>query len=264
MRLQEMKWTEVKQYLEHNDLILVPVGATEQHGTHLPLGTDSYESIGWAETAAERTGTLVTPPLWFGWSPHHMSYPGTITLSAQTLTSVVYEVCVSLVYHGFKKVIVVNGHRETNLPPLKIAATRVAHETGALVAVVDPGYMGGPVGREMRRTATGGVGHADELETSMILHLQGQHLVDMEEATRRDLQRPRGADVSVEADHVYRPLTGPELSALTEPAGALGDPSGASADEGQRYHQALVQSLAEFIEQIRHQPVDIKAPPVPV
>jgi creatinine amidohydrolase len=265
MRLQEMKWPEVQQYLKHTDLIILPVGTTEQHGIHLPLGTDSYEAIGWAEEAAERTNTIVAPPLWYGWSPHHMAYPGTLTISATTLERIVYDLCISAVHHGFAKVIIVNGHRETNLPPLKIAATRVASETGALIAVVDPGYMGGAIGREMRRSATGGVGHADELETSLILHLKGQALVDMAKAKASDSSVEKlQYDLSAESDQPYRPLVVDELRAMTEPTGSLGDPSQATRGKGERYHEALVQSLVELIEEMRQRDVVTKPPPVPI
>jgi creatinine amidohydrolase len=264
MRLQEMKWPEVKQYLAGDDLIIFPVGSTEQHATHLPLGTDSYEAIGWAEEAAARTATIVAPPLWYGWSPHHMAYPGTLTLSASALGQVVYELCLSAVFHGFSKIIIVNGHRETNLPPLKIAATRLANETGALMAVVDAGYMGGAEGREIRRKARGGVGHADELETSLMLYLQGEELVDVSEARRSDqtLERRPGLDMDSQQDRPYRPLIIEELASMTDSTGALGDPGEATAEKGRRYQEALVQSLVNLIEDMRSRDVVTKRPMV--
>jgi creatinine amidohydrolase len=254
MRLQDMKWPQVKEYLQHNDVALLPVGATEQHGTHLPIGTDTFESLGWAEAAAEQTNTIVTPALPFGWSPHHMINPGTMTLAASTVITVVYELSLSLVFHGFRKVIIVNGHRETNLSPLKIAATRIANETQAMCLVVDPGYMGGAVGREMRANALGGVGHADELETSLIMHLRGEDQVDKVEM-QRAVNRPQGMDPNSTADQPYRPLVLDELRALTAPTGALGNPSQASAAKGKRYNDALVASLVTLINSIRDQKI---------
>jgi len=71
-----------------------------------------------------------------------MAYPGTISITPETLTRVLYEVLRSLTCHGFKRLIVINGHRSANLPPLQIAATRVRNETGAYVTIADPFFLG--------------------------------------------------------------------------------------------------------------------------
>ena len=133
--LQEMKWEEVRDHLQKDDVVIIPVGSTEQHGTHLPLGTDSMVAIALAEDAAKEAGALVAPPIWFGWSPHHMAYPGTITIRPETLIELIMDVCRSLIYHGFHRVIVLNGHRVANMAPLTIAATTLREQTGAYVVV---------------------------------------------------------------------------------------------------------------------------------
>ena len=84
-RLQELKWPEVKSYLENDQRIILPIGSTEQHSYWLPLGTDSMVAIALAEEAAQKTNVLVAPPLWTGWSPHHMALPGTITIRPEIL-----------------------------------------------------------------------------------------------------------------------------------------------------------------------------------
>jgi len=81
VRLQDMTWEEVKTIVEtSNQTILLPFGSTEQHGPHLPVGTDTMVAVTLSEDAAQKTGVPVAPPLWFGWSPHHMVLPGTITI----------------------------------------------------------------------------------------------------------------------------------------------------------------------------------------
>ena len=84
-RLQELKWPDVKEYLENDQRIILPIGSTEQHSFWLPLGTDSMVAIALAEEAAKKTDVLVAPPLWMGWSPHHMALPGTITIRPEIL-----------------------------------------------------------------------------------------------------------------------------------------------------------------------------------
>lgn len=91
--LQSLTWEEVAQKTrESKNTIILPVGSTEQHGTHLPVGTDTMVAIALAESAARKAEVLVAPPLWFGWSPHHMVLPGTITIRPEILIEVVYDV----------------------------------------------------------------------------------------------------------------------------------------------------------------------------
>ena len=83
--LNELKFPEVSDYLSQKDLILFPVGSTEQHGSHLPIMTDSAWAIGVAEAVAAQENVLICPPLYFGWSPHHLAYPGTVSLKPETM-----------------------------------------------------------------------------------------------------------------------------------------------------------------------------------
>lgn len=140
-------------------------------------------SIRLAEDAAKRSNVVLTPPLWFGWSDHHMGYSGTITLRAETLTRVIEDVGLSLTKHGFKKLLIINGHRITNLSPLIIAAMNIRKKTEAFVSVIDPAVIGANIGKQMRKSEIGGLGHGGELETSHMLHLY-PGLVEMKDAIR--------------------------------------------------------------------------------
>ena len=86
--LQELTSDDVEAYLEREATIIVPIGATETHGPHLPLGTDTYEAMDYAEAIATKAGVLCAPPIWFGDSPHHMGRPGTISLRSTTVIAV--------------------------------------------------------------------------------------------------------------------------------------------------------------------------------
>ena len=90
--LQELNWAQIAEYLSTKDVILFPVGSTEQHGQHLPLMTDSAWAVEVAEAVAAREKVLISPPLLFGWTPHHLSYPGTITLKPETMIQVIMDV----------------------------------------------------------------------------------------------------------------------------------------------------------------------------
>jgi len=123
--LQELTSDDVEAYLQRERTILVPIGATETHGPHLPLGTDTFEAMDYAEGIARAADVLVAPPIWFGDSPHHMGRPGTISITSQTLIELLKDVYRSLVHHGFTRIITFNGHRLANLPVIQIASKQV-------------------------------------------------------------------------------------------------------------------------------------------
>ena len=129
-----------------------------------------------SEGVAERTGVLLAPPLWYGWSPFHLCYPGSFSLRPETLASVVEDVVNSLIHSGFKRVIIVSGHTTMNFVPVDPVALRVRQETGAYVAVADVGLI---AKREIAGTLESAYdGHAGEWETSFMLHAYPD-LVDM-------------------------------------------------------------------------------------
>ncbi|WZB63461.1 creatininase family protein [Achromobacter xylosoxidans] len=166
--LHERSWTSVQEYLKHDDLILVPIGATEQHGRHTPLMVDTGWAIAVAEGAALATGTLVAPPQHVGWSPHHLAYCGALTFRPETLISVMVDIGESLIHHGFRKIVFVNGNRIANLPPMEIAAAKLRFSTGAYVSVVDAGLI---ARREVGEICQAGEnGHGGDSETSFMLH----------------------------------------------------------------------------------------------
>ncbi len=110
MCLQLMTWPEVEQYLTRSQGIIMPIGATEQHGPTGLIGTDAIcaETLAWR--AGELAGALVGPTLTVGMSEHHMRFPGSVTLRPTTLIGVVRDVILSLARHGFRRFFFVNGH----------------------------------------------------------------------------------------------------------------------------------------------------------
>lgn len=108
--LPEMTWPEVEEALKETDIAIIPVGSCEQHGLHLPLGTDFFQALERCKKIAKKAGAVVAPLLWFGHSEHHMGFPGTISLTPETLIQVLFEACRSLSTHGFRKIIIFNNH----------------------------------------------------------------------------------------------------------------------------------------------------------
>lgn len=246
--LQDLKWPDVSAYLTEKASILLPVGSTEQHGRHAPLGTDTLIATRLAEDAARRTSVLCAPPLPVGWSPHHLALPGTISIRPSVLQELLFDVISSLAEHGFEQFIVVNGHRVTNVPWLQLGAQKAQSALGVSVAIFDPAYMQKEIASEL---GFGPLGHAEELETSQVMYLQSD-LIDLSQAVD-SAEHDRllyQVDPRSSADTLcYVPSTLEQMEAIVEETGgSTGQPTRSSADLGRRLHQHLVNRLVEVIE----------------
>lgn len=120
MRLSEMTWPKVDEYLRTKNTILIPVGSTEQHGPTGLLGIDFISSQRIAEEVGRRSDTLVCPVLPYGMAQHHMAFSGTVSLTPLTYVAVLKDIIQSLVAHGFRRLIFVNGHGG-NIAPITTA-----------------------------------------------------------------------------------------------------------------------------------------------
>lgn len=109
MRLEELNWMDVEQYLQHEDRIMLVLGACEQHG-YLSLLSDVKIPLALADSASAHTNVLVAPPLNFGVSPYFLTYPGTISLRLSTFLDTVEDMVRSLYGYGFRRFMILNGH----------------------------------------------------------------------------------------------------------------------------------------------------------
>ena len=109
MRIEELNWMDVEEYLKHDDRLMLVVGACEQHG-YLSLLSDVKIPLALADAASKQTGVLVAPPINFGSSPYFLTYPGTFSLRLSTLMDAVEDILRSAYGQGFKHVLVLNGH----------------------------------------------------------------------------------------------------------------------------------------------------------
>lgn len=175
-RYEKLTWPEINDAVDLGKLCILPCGAIEQHGPHLPLDVDvlcsTQIALGAGKLLPEKI--LVLPPVNYGYTGHVMDFPGTINQHYEHFIHHVLDLTRSLAYHGFKKIILLNGHG-SNMPNLELVARRTNLETDAeCIATpwwnmlkVDPEFM--PNWRES--TFPGGCSHACELETSVYLYL---------------------------------------------------------------------------------------------
>jgi creatinine amidohydrolase len=272
--IHEMSWDEVAAYLEGDDVALIPIGATEQHGRHAPILLDTGWAMVVAEEAAKRARCLVAPPMHYGWSHGHMAYPGTIGLRAETLTAVAVDIAESLLQHGFRRILFVNGNRVANLAPLEIAAVKLRMTTGAIVGVADCGLLARTAVAALAEGPPGTLGHAGESETSMVLAYFPQ-LVDLSRDEGHYVPAPTPAqsgkprtnhmslDPRTDGDSVLMPHLPEEFRTRTEAQhGVNGDASLATAEKGRAMVAAIADRLAQVIEDLRTQTVTVRKPGV--
>lgn len=249
-RLQELKWPEVKSYLERDQRIILPIGSTEQHGYWLPLGTDSLVAIALAEDAGEKTGVIVAPPLWVGWSPHHMALPGTINIRPEILIEFLFDEIYSLSKHGFKYFVLLNGHRIVNVVWVQIAAQRAQEELNIKTVIFDPAYMSKEISKKLK---FGPVGHAEESEGSHMLFIHPE-LTDIKKATNYSPENNNlyNIDPGYPGDTLnYVPSTIEHTKKIAGiSGGTVGNATKADKEKGKEYHNHLVQRLIEALNNV--------------
>ncbi len=220
------------------DKAVLAVGSTEYHGEHLPYGTDTLVAEHLAEAVAERVGgMLMLPPLPFGMSMHYASFPIAITLTTETLMKVLTDVMDSLLSHGLRRLLIINGH-DGNMAAIESATRefRVEHPE-MKVAVLEAWWQtAGELLPEGTFEAWGGLGHGGEGETSMMLRVAPE-LVDM--------GRARGVVPDL-PEHVQVKWVFSELT----PYGVTGDPTKATKRKGEMMREALVELLVSFVEEM--------------
>ena len=118
--LEKLTWQEIDEIRKKIDMIIIPIGSTEQHGPHLPLNIDILAPLEIAKGVSIEMGVPIAPPIVYGVSRTHKRFPGSLWISPETLIRMITEIGECLYFHGFKKIFIINGHG-TNIWPLKCA-----------------------------------------------------------------------------------------------------------------------------------------------
>jgi creatinine amidohydrolase len=245
-----MTSTALAQAAQAGDVVLLPVGSIEQHGSHLPVDTDISGPLETAlEVGRRRTWTIIAPPVWWGLSVAHSSFAGTITLRTSTFHVLLEDICESILAGGFKLCLLV-GHA-SNIP---VVTTLVGEFAGlGRGRLLQLNYLGFAAGAfaEHRRSGIGGDAHAGELETSIQLHLRPDLVVltPPPQARYVDPKRDYGLSQVSPDISIRTPVTvGYDLAAKF-PAGVIGDPTVASADTGAACWEAIVDGVLGVLDE---------------
>jgi creatinine amidohydrolase len=251
-RYGEMTWPEVKAAAARPCVAIVPIATLEDHGLHLPIDTDLLLCSSVCELAASRAAdrTLLVPSINHGYSPHHMDFPGAITIGWRTLIEYALDVCVSLAHHGFKRILIVNGHG-SNAPFVDIIARLCTVKTDTLAAAVN--YWAAPGVREAAESIresdpVGGMNHACEFETSLYLALRPD-LVDMPQAVRELSHRP-SKNYWTDLIAGDGPLAMMEHWSELSKSGVMGDPTKATPEKGRALLDAAANGIVELVDEL--------------
>ena len=236
---------EIAAQLKKSPLVIFPAGSVEQHGPHLPTGTDIFASNAIGHAVAECMDGLVLPGGPLGVTPMHMPFEGTITLTPETYMSVVKETCVSTAKHGARRCLILNWH-EGNIPSLSIAADSLHRDHGMSVVTVQACY----IAAELYGHECGGLTHGGEIEALAIL------------AYRPELVHLDRIDYSSDAEHgkrmdkLRRTRTfQPVLSDIRSIAatGWYGSPEHATVEKAQRMLEDIANAIANEATEIFRQ-----------
>ncbi|MCC6730050.1 MAG: creatininase family protein [Chthonomonadales bacterium] len=255
-RFEYLTSEQLRPWIERKALLVMGIGTIEEHGAHLPTGTDWFitqrfiEDLGRRLEADGRVPFLTLPAIWTGYSAAEMQrWPGTIRMRARTVMDMVREIVGSLCEMGFDKVLILNGHgHHTDL--LRVAAREIADDHGVYPAVSNFLYLGAAEYNAVRRGAAGGSIHGGEDETSVMLHYG----------------YPVDAARYTDADHVHYHsefIAGDNFVGSSKvfwstwyvhrsQTGLLGDPTPATAEAGRVLIEACVERLARFADEYWH------------
>lgn len=250
-RYEEFTWPEIKEAVARNAVCVLPVGTVEQHGHHLPLVVDVLTSTEVSRRAVEQMAgeAILMPSVYYSFNEHHMDFPGTIAIEGETIVHYVRDIGRSLARHGFRKILLVNGHG-SNVPFLDVAARFITNQSEAVCAMVSWWSLidRGVLAANRESEYPGGMAHACELETSALLHLRPD-LVEMDKAVK---------DINFEkTDFFYwdlqsmSPIFFQEWFSRYSKTGTVGDPTLATAEKGRALVESSVANMVRLIREFR-------------
>ena len=242
MLLQEMTWPEVRG-LPAETPVVFPVAALEQHGRHMPLFTDSLLCGEVVRRVSERLKDKVvfTPLLWLGNSHHHMDFCGTLSADPRTYLDTLSGVMENLITHGFRRIVFFNGHGGNIVPGQQaVFEVRQRHreKKDLLLLVATYWRLGSKPTQLDPKILDDRMGHACDLETSMMLRLAPQLVGDYKKIP------PVGFGES------FDPAGRGWITREHSPAGHVGDPRQATAEKGERLFQAFSDDAVSFLERV--------------
>jgi creatinine amidohydrolase len=255
-RLDDMTWPEARRAALANRVVLIPVGAIEQHGPHLTVDLDN-RIITWLcdETAKRRPDLVMSVPIIpYGFNTHNMGFPGTVSVEVEHLVNYVADVARSFVKQGHRRIILINGHGSNSMPCALVARKIVNEHDDALAASINHWNLARDLAAKIRETPVGGMAHACEFEMSWYLHIAPDHVYP--EKAVADMLAERSKQIWVDLMAGDGPVAFiDDWSRVSNGSGTEGDPATATAEKGRRYAEEEIKNLISFCEEFQAMPV---------
>lgn len=234
MIIEEMTMNEFASGLERTRTVLIPFGATEEHGPHLPLATDTLHAVAVGRRLAERRPIFIAPPIPYGVCRSTADHPGTLSITTSTLRALAIDIVATLYRQGLRNFILLTGHAGgTHTSTLIDAGEELLQRyEDCRVAVLTEFMLAARAGRGI--IATEDDAHAGEIETSRMLHMYPQWVKGC--AEREYPRFPSGILVRDKRRYWSN--------------GVWGDPALATAEKGARLEKAVVDALEQLVEQL--------------
>jgi creatinine amidohydrolase len=232
---------EFEDHLEHDPVVIVPVGSIEQHGPHCPMDVDIVGPFYMAVETAKRVDSfpvIVVPPVWSGFTHYNMGFPGTISLRIETFLNLLGDICRSIHANGFHRIVLVNGHGG-NDAPVRVVRDTVSEDDVFIVAFSWWQMVGAEMA-DLGETDGGSVGHGGEWETSVQLHLR-EYLIDQSRINADQFPNPFSPELQSFARFSERRRDTVDIT------GTMGDATAATAEKGRLVFEAAVDCLTRVV-----------------
>lgn len=238
-KMNELDGISVRDLIPAHDIALLPIGAVEVHGPHLPIGTDSFLAEKLCEKLSERVPSLILPVIHYTqvWSLGEMK--GSISISNELLTQLLYEILLETERNGFAMAVMINAHMGNN-NAVKEAARKVLKQRPEFKILYFTYPGAGDILGEVMDSGNfhGGFFHADEIETSYMMYLCNEH-VDMSKAVNETPPVPELIDVM--------PI---RWSEFTQTA-VMGNAKNATAEKGRKVIEYVLDQMVSLIEKAK-------------
>ena len=241
-KFENLTQPEIATVLSENPLVILPTGSIEQHGSHLPAGTDIFAAEAIAEEVAKLMNGLILPGGSLGVTPMHMPYEATISLSPETYMSLIFDVCNSAEIHGAKKLLIINWH-EGNIPALTITCEKLHREVGLSVLIAQACY----VAAELYGPDCGGLTHGGEIEALAVLAYRPE-LVYLERISEASDQTIGSKMDKLRRTKEYQPIL-TDIRSIA-PSGWYGSPENATINKGKKMLQEVSKAISKEAKEI--------------
>ncbi len=250
----KLTWEDVRD-ADKDRVVILNVSATEDHGPHMPLDTDTVLGMAVANGVAEAAPdeVFVMPPIAYGFNEHHKDFPGVIWIQPETLIAFVTDMTKSLAHHGFRRILLLNSHG-SNHPILDLSARKTVIETGIICVSASYWNLCADRINEIRASDVGGIAHAGEFEAAMYMHLHPEH-VDLDKATNQNLHDPKTNFFNLDLAKGGGKAMLMRWWSSVSPEGTMGDPTVATAENGEKFLKAAIEETTALVREIRALPI---------